>query len=526
MCQKKRPAVTGRGIGNLLLCVAFGCIALWPRPARADGDEGRSYARFAFILGVNTSVDEGAPTLRYADDDAARYLELFRTLGARTYVLTRLDDNTRRLHPQLAAEALLPLKSEFDRTIAAAAFDVGQARRRHVKTVLYFVYAGHGSARDGYGYITLEDAPLDAATLDSSVVLGIGADQTHFIVDACDSYFLAMGRGPGGQRHEAHGFLRSAGLQARDSVGLLLSTSSARESHEWSAFQAGVFSHEVRSALYGAADADGDGQVSYREVAAFVTRANEAIPNEAYRTNVYARAPKDSPFLLDLRAQSKSRLILEGAHASHYFMEDSRGVRMADFHNDANQPMYVIRPGHTGKLYLRRLSDDVEFVVPNEPEVLELAELSPSDPRVRARGAAGDQFELLFALPFGRQAVTAFLLQGAERDAPNPPRPSAPHWWSIATGLGLVGAGAVGSLAGTFTLLSAHALALSNPSQSDVESVNDRIRSRNSAGVIELAAGGATIVLGACFLFWPAFAPHVDANGSASGARVSLRGDF
>ena len=66
-----------------------------------------------------------------------------------------------------------------------------------------------------------------------------------------------------------HGFADVKGLRPRENVGLLLSTSSARESHEWSGFESGVFSHEVRSGLYGAADADGDGRVSYAEIAAF-----------------------------------------------------------------------------------------------------------------------------------------------------------------------------------------------------------------------------------------------------------------
>src|SRR5262249_49471582 len=229
-------------------------------------------ASFALIIGVNKSVDADAPLLRYADDDAARYLDFFRSLGARSYVLTRLDENTRRVHQQVAAEAEAPVLSEFQRAIQALASDIHQARQRGVKTALYFVYAGHGNVRDGHGYVTLEDARIDGAMLEAEVLTKINADQTHFIVDACYSYFLAMGRSPGGQRHEVHGVSEFSGLAARESVGLLFSTSSAKESHEWAGFQAGVFSHEVRSGLYGAADANGDGQVSYREIAAFIDR--------------------------------------------------------------------------------------------------------------------------------------------------------------------------------------------------------------------------------------------------------------
>ena len=87
--------------------------------------------------------------------------------------------------------------SEYAKAIESLANDIKQARQRNVKTVVYFVYAGHGNVRDGHGYITLEDARLDGAQLEAEVLTKINADQTHFIVDACYSYFLALGRGPG-----------------------------------------------------------------------------------------------------------------------------------------------------------------------------------------------------------------------------------------------------------------------------------------------------------------------------------------
>src|SRR4051794_26834611 len=234
---------------------------LVPISARAE-EPTEEYASFALILGVNKSVDADVAQLRYADDDAARYLDLFRSLGARSYVLTRPDANTRRLHPQVAAEAMLPVRSDFDRATALLAADVAQARQRGVKTVLYFVYAGHGNVKEGKGYLALEDGRIDANELETQLLGRIPADQTHIIVDACYSYFLTLERGPGGQRHDIHGFSQFGGLAQKDNVGLLLSTSSARESHEWSGVESGVFSHEVRSGLYGAADVDGNGRVS------------------------------------------------------------------------------------------------------------------------------------------------------------------------------------------------------------------------------------------------------------------------
>ena len=113
-----------------LIAAAFSTLILWPLDARAD-DAGAS---FALIIGSNVSVDTDLPPLKYADDDAARYLDLFRLLGARTYLLSRLDDNTRRLHPQAAAEALEPNRAALEQATAQVALGRGESagpRRRH-----------------------------------------------------------------------------------------------------------------------------------------------------------------------------------------------------------------------------------------------------------------------------------------------------------------------------------------------------------------------------------------------------------
>jgi hypothetical protein len=513
--------------GALLLtsCLLVGGAA---RAQPSSGDGSSSYAVFALIVGVNRSVDPDTPALHYADDDAARYLDLFRSMGARAYVLTRVDENTRRLYPQLAAEALQPLRRDFDRAVANLAHDVALARERSVRTLFYFVYAGHGRVRDGRGYVTLEDDRLDAPTLDSTLIDAVSADATHVIVDACDSYFLALARGPGGDRQEAHGFSGSGGLRARDSVGLLLSTSSARESHEWSGIQAGVFSHEVRSALYGAADADGDGQVSYREVSAFIERANEAIPNEEFRPRIYARPPRDTAVLLDLRGRFRSRIEIPGSHADHYLLEDSRGVRLADSHNGPDAPTYLLRPPHTGRLYLRRVGADVEYVVPSGHEPVTVAELTPSESRSRTRGAAADSFELLFSLPFGKREVDSYpsgspASVGPERVA------RAPVNWRTWGGAALLTGSAIVGAIGGLTLASAESdrNGVSPASSQQVAgSANRAIRDKDLWGGIEVGAAGACATAGLLLLLWPNAANNVTVGAGPSEARIAIHGTF
>jgi len=508
-----------------LLLVVF--VSLSARADDAVVAPAPAYATFAIIVGVNRSVDGDVAVLHYADDDAARYLDLFRSLGARSYVLSRLDTNTQRLHPQVAAEALLPVRADFERATAALAADVEQAHQRGVKTVLYFVYAGHGNVKEGRGYIALEDTRLDALELEAQLISKIRADQTHMIVDACYSYFLTLERGPGGARHDIHGFSQLGGLARRETVGLLLSTSSARESHEWSGVESGVFSHEVRSGLYGAADVDGDGRVSYREIAAFIDRANGSIANERFRPDVYAHPPKGNDVLIDLRGNARHRIEVPATLGGHYFLEDSRGIRFADFHNDEHQAAYLLKPANAGRLYLRRLGDEAEFVIPSGGEAVSLADLTPQEPHSHARGAANDTFAMLFALPFSQRVVQNFALRPWQPQAPESRSP-LPEW-RLYTGIGLLGAATASAVAATATLLSAHDLQSSSypaANQAAVDQTNDKIHARNTWATIGFAAAGVTAASGLALLLWPHAPPPVDVGAGSGSAMLRVRRSF
>lgn len=488
---------------------------------------GAAPAMFALIVGVNTSVDRQMPPLRYADDDAARYDALFRAVGAHTRLLTRLDENTRRISPEATDRARPPRRAELDRAVTELAVEVAEARRRGQRPVLFFVYAGHGNVAGSEAYLALEDARLTGPEIERAVIDRVHAENTHLIVDACYSYFLAYGRGPGGSRRELHGFAAAEGLARRDDVGLLLSTTVARESHEWEGFQAGVFSHEVRSGLTGAADFDGDGRVSYHELAAFVSRANAAIPNERFRPEVFARPPRSGPTLLDLRGGSTRRLLVgASAAADHYVLEDGRGVRLADFHNTRGHPLSILLPPSDVPLYLRRASDGREVTIPLGGPEIDLADLAAEEPRFAARGAAHDAFSLVFALPFDDEALAGYVAQ-VSLPADDLAAP-LPRWRRRAAASAVVLCAASAGAA-ILLAISAHALAdeaRAAPNQAETAALDDRLATRRAWAEAAGGLAASSAVAAGLLWLWPTSTVRPAASLAADAALMGLGGRF
>jgi hypothetical protein len=462
-------------------------------------------AQFALIIGVNQGVDPSLPKLRYADDDAARYLELFRSLGARTYLLTRADEDTQRLYPQATAEAVPPVESELRHTLAQLAGDLQQARERKVPTVLYIIYSGHGNVENGEGYIALEDGRLTGKRIAQEILNRLHADEAHLIVDACYSYFLAFGRGPGGKRRPLHAFTQIEEVLPTERVGLLFSTSSARESHEWQAYQAGIFSHEVRSGLYGAADADGDGRVSYREMAAFIARANGAIANERYRPDVYARPPRGKDELADLRAALDRRIELDGKETGHFILEDERGVRLAELNNADGQAVQLWRPAASGLLYMRRAQDDNEVIIPPAPDVIALASLEPQPLRASARGGEALAFGSLFTLPFGATQVSEFAFRPLSPPS-EWPDPDRGRRIRIRAGTATLLSGAAIAGVALGLVLKGNAIANSvtaTTSEAVANQRNNQVHAYQWTGDALFGLAGAAALTGVTLLLWP-----------------------
>ncbi len=401
----------------------------------------RPLTQVAIVIGNNTPDARdarGRGVLRYADDDAIAMHRLLLEAGATSYLLVEPDADTRALNPGLAP-AGGPSWRDLDRVLGRVSAEVDSARRLGRATEVVFYYSGHGDVADGEGYLALGDRRLTRTLLFEGVLARLPAERCHVIVDACKSYLLALPRGPGGARTTvAAGFLATRRASLVQRTGFLLSTSSARDSHEWERYQAGVFSHQLRSALRGAADVNRDGRITYAEVGAFLRAASQAIANPLLRPEFSLRAPGGDvaslllPWSPARTAGGPTRLTVDAEQATHLFVESSSGLRLVDLPPARGEARTLSLPAER-PLYLRRADGSAEYVVVT-PGDARISQLAPRPAQLARKGALNAALEQLFSTPFGQADVASFqarysrelleaaamdraILEEAERDA-------------------------------------------------------------------------------------------------------------
>jgi hypothetical protein len=318
----------------------------------------------------------------------------------------------------VVAEAELPTKPAFFDRAERMFQQMAADRQRGLRTELYLVYSGHGFVDErGEGHLGLGDDTFSRTELYEQVLARSPADVNHVIVDACDAYFFVQSRGDDPQieallQARAREFLDRQTLKRYPNTGAILSTASAAESHEWSEIRGGVFSHQVRSALLGAADADQDGAIAYQELEAFVLAANLGVRHAGAARAVYVRPPERDRrhAVLELAALSRAhRLHIDAQTEGRIAVADDRGRRYLDLHKAGGFELALsLLPGV--RYFVRR--GDHDYLVPGGEPVVELAALSPAAPLTAARGAdiADAYARGLFAVPFGPQLVNGFRL--------------------------------------------------------------------------------------------------------------------
>ena len=504
-----------------ILLVLLAIVAFSTAPARGRAAGPARRAAFAVVIGNNHSLGSRRPDLHYADDDAAKYYAILQTIaGDDVALLADFDEDTARLFPAARARAVAPTRAELLRVGRELGARVQAAANAGTETDVYFVFAGHGDVDQGMGFVDLADARFTSVDLEQWL-RAIPFSRAHVILDSCNSFFMFGSRKPGGRYYATpEDALRT--LAARlPNVGVFLSTSAEGESFEWSEIQSGVFSHVVRSGLLGAADADGDGNVSYLELAAFVATATADVPNPNMRPHVFSRGPggrDDQPILAGSGRTASRTIRLVDPAPMRVRLRDRESLPLVDANQEANHALVLTLPDEwtDGAVIERATSGGAgaiqTFAVPPSTSEVTVASLQPIDARGVARGPA-EIFQKLFIRPFGPSAVASYV---AEASAAAPPvygvsREDADRMdlllgqiESADRGQRLLGGTASLAVAALYGVLGASALALdrSDPGTSKT--------SADTAGVILLGLGGLALAYGT-YLF----------ESSSAGERVA-----
>ncbi len=458
-------------------------------------------ARYAIVIGVNdadnaTSVNDPATddpvTLRYADDDALAIHKLLGQVGVESTLLVDLDKDSDKLHGDI--EAKLPTEANLLDAFENIASKIQVANEAGQKTELFIFYSGHGNVEDGEGYVVLRGGKLTRQMLLTQVIAQSPANLNHVIIDACKSYFMVFGKGPGGRRSPYKGgFARESEAVSLENTGFILSSSSARDSHEWERFQAGVFSYEIRSALRGGADIDGDGTITYGEIGAFVSTANDEIANPRFRPQVMVKPPGNlSRALLDWQGENRS-LVMDRVATGHVYVEDENGIRILDVHPEAGQTLTVYLP-EASHIFVRTSDENSEWSLGLATKTV-LSQVEPGAVTVARKGALHMAFEKLFEAPFDSDAHASYEAN-FEKNAVLQAEVAArdDKLFKLATSGRVAGWTSVGALilGGTMTGLALGERSNNDSgSQADINESNDVIQRYNTAAVVFYGLAGA-----------------------------------
>jgi hypothetical protein len=401
--------------GAVVVIALLGAIA-WPAAASA-----RTVA-YAISIGNNTPPVASLPVLRYADDDAVRYHQLFSRFAAEARLLAVLDDQTQRRYPTLAAIAETPTLVNLARIVAAYAGKMAADVQRGDRPVLYFAFSGHGSTDPGgEAFLAMLDGPMTRQRLYADIVGRVPAAYVHLIVDACNAGAVVGVRGAREpveiDAHEAEVTLperlaiAEGAQRERPTVGIVIAASAGQEAHEWSRIESGVFSHEVISGLLGAADVNRDGRIEYSELAAFIAAANRDIADPRAAPHVIARPPqidRGAP-LIEVDALRDSVFLTGDTSAiGHFYLELDNGQRYLDAHLAAGGAARIALPAHT-HLFVRTATREAALATGASGSVA-ITELVFHPSAVQARGSVDAAYRVgLFHHPYGDAYYRGFI---------------------------------------------------------------------------------------------------------------------
>ncbi|MBN2528190.1 MAG: caspase family protein [Deltaproteobacteria bacterium] len=370
-------------------------------------------AIFSLHVGVNEAPENTIlQPLRYADDDAARMYLFMSRFTDSAKLVTILDDETQKKFPGLARQAIVPAKEMLESTLAALSEQMRRERKQGKKVLFYFSYSGHGKRVGSETWLMLQGDTFDRQWLEDKL-LSLPADIVHLMIDACHAEGLVGRRGLVTAKTDATAVSISSDVQSAlvseslferyPHVGAIISTSFEQQSYEWSRLAAGVFTHELLSAIAGAGDVNGDLEIAYSEAAAFIAAANRSVPDNRARPSVISRAPRinrNTP-IISLKWQKNATLLTgDTAVSGRFFIEREGGVRLLDANLEPGTKFAFSVPART-PLWIWADGKNAAFTaLPGQ--TVSLSELSFQAAESTQRGGLEHAFHQgLFSTPYG-----------------------------------------------------------------------------------------------------------------------------
>ncbi len=274
--------------------------SLCPAPAAAA-------ARFAIVVG-NDAGATGRPRLYFAEKDADRVRATLLELGDFT------DDRVVVLKGRGAAA----LREAF----AATEARIQTTRRSGERTLLVVYFSGHaGSVGLELGNDTVSYDELRKLTAASQ------ADTRIVVLDACESGGLTQVKGA--RPVPAIDFALPADESAQGTA-FITSAAVGEAAQESAALGGSFFTHHLDVGLRGAADADGDGQVTLAEAfrytsARTVAQTAGTQSGVQHPTYEFRMSGRGDVVLADLR-KAEARLVFPADPGATWFLKGPKGV--------------------------------------------------------------------------------------------------------------------------------------------------------------------------------------------------------
>ena len=418
-------------------------------------------APYMMAIAVNNPGIPGLAALNYADDDAAEAALLYGAQPQRTFLHTIMDPETQARYPGLVQQTRMPAWRDIDVSVKTLQAAIREDVAAGEKPVVFVWLSGH-AARGADGQVSFPLAGGTMTPLDLRLrILGhlTDAHRVHVIVDTCFAGAMVRARA---QVNAVSVDVGARAFGATDlasfaNVGSLVAATPGTRAYEWEEIRAGVFSAMVRAGLRGAADVDGNREVRYGELDAFLSAAAQGVALDRARPRVTTQAPvMDQNAVLSRMDWLPDVARFEGDIAGLgpvHVLDGKGGWLLAGNFEAGFQPALWLPRGRT--LYLRAGQTDWPLVLADNG-VLQMGVGVQSD--AQARSMEGEALRQgLFTVPYGPAFHRGFTA-GAQRVSPSvqateAPRGALPAWWMpaplLVAGLGAGLAGlAAGAVAG------------------------------------------------------------------------------